>query len=183
MKKWKTLSSEIINKNPWTEFRHDRFEMPNGYQGDYYYIQTPGGSVAVVPVLNDGRLVLVSQHRYLFDRTSLTFPVGGVKEAQTPEEGARAELLEESGYSAGKIDLLAKTAPSHGLIKEYTHTYLATDLSEGIPNPDDTEQIEVVLMSAEEIDAAIASGEIWDGFTIIAWYFARPSVLKIIQSL
>jgi len=51
MKKWKTVSSEVLNKNPWTEFRHDRFEMPNGYQGDYFYLQTPGGSVTIVPVI------------------------------------------------------------------------------------------------------------------------------------
>ena len=183
MKKWKTLSSEVINKNPWTEFRHDRFEMPSGYQGDYFYLQTPGGSVTIVPILPDGRIVLHREYRYLFERESLEFPSGGVKAGQTPEQAAAAELEEETGYAGGSFEMLSKTAPTNGLLREYMHTFVATGLTEGVARPDETEDFEVVTMTVDEVDAAIASGEIWDGFCVTAWYFARPRVLEIIQGM
>jgi 8-oxo-dGTP pyrophosphatase MutT (NUDIX family) len=180
MKSWKTLSTEVINKNPWTEFLHDRFETPDGKQGDYYYIKTPIGSVIIVPILNDGRLVLHREYRYLFDRESLEFPSGGIKIDQTDKEAAVAELREETGYTAENIEKISEIAPGNGLFLEYTHVFLADGLAPGETDPDEFESFEAALMTVEEVDEAIQSGEIWDGFSISAWCLVRQRVIDFI---
>lgn len=183
MKPWETLSSEVLHKNPWTSFHKDRFRMPNGFEGDYYYMKTPAGSVVIVPVLADGRLVLHREYRYLFDRVSLEFPCGGIKVEQTPDVAAHAELEEETGYKAQVMEYIHKIAPSNGMFKEYSDIYLATGLTDGDAKPDKTEEFEVVLMTPEEVDQAIEEKEIWDGFTIIAWQLTRQKVLDTINKL
>lgn len=181
MKSWKTLKTESLHKNPWTEFLHKRFETPDGKQGDYYYMKTPVGSVIIVPVLDDGRLVLHREYRYLFDRVSLEFPSGGIKLEQTDEEAAVAELQEETGYTAGHIEKIREVAPANGLFEEYMRVYLAHGLVAGETNPDEFESFESVLMTVEEVDEAIGSGEIWDGFSISAWCLVRKKVVEYIE--
>ncbi|NQV89556.1 MAG: NUDIX hydrolase [Parcubacteria group bacterium] len=181
MKKWKRISTEVINKNPWTEFLHDRFETPDGRQGDYYYMKTPVGSVLIVPLLDDGRLVLHREYRYLFDRISLEFPAGGIKIEQSPEQAARAELQEETGYTVNHLEEIQKIAPGNGLFLEYTHVFLAKELTAGETSPDEFEEFEPVLMTVGEVDAAIQTGEIWDGFSLSAWCLVRQRVLDILE--
>ena len=178
MKKWKRLSRKSLHKNQWTEFIHDRFETEDGRQGDYYFMKTPVGSVITVPLLDDGRLVLHREYRYVFDRESLEFPSGGIKVGQTPEEAAMAELEEETGFIAGKLEKRLEIAPVNGLFLEYLRVFFASGLTAGEAKPDEFEEFEQVLMTPDEIDQAIASGEIWDGFSIIAWHLCKETVIK-----
>lgn len=178
LKPWKTLSSEVINQNAWSSFIHNEFETPDGRKGDYYYMKTPAGSVMVVPVLADGRLVLHREYRYVFNRISLAFPSGGIQEGQTALEAVRAELKEESGYVAKSIEKVGELAPSTGILHEYTTYFFAHDLEEGESEPEPFEEFEKVLMTVEEVDEAIASGEVWDGFTVCAWQLMRERVLN-----
>lgn len=181
-KPWKTLQTEVLHENPWTSFHHDRFEIPNGKQGDYYYMKTRG-SVVIVPLLDDGRLVLHREYRYLFDRVSLEFPSGGIKLDQTPDQAAAAELEEEIGYRSQSLEAVQEVAPANGTYKEYAHIYIATRLQAGASRPDETELFEVVLLSPSDLDQAILKGEIWDGFTIVAWCLCRERVLKHMSNL
>jgi ADP-ribose pyrophosphatase len=96
LKKWKKLSDIVLLKNPWWIYKKDETLLPSGKHGEYHYVHTNGASI-VVPVLNDGRVVLVNQYRYLNDKESLEFPCGGVKDGFTYEETAVHELEEEAG--------------------------------------------------------------------------------------
>ena len=98
----KKFSEEIIHKNPWWTYKHDKYEKPNGEEGDYYYGETLGNAM-IVPVLDDGRLVLTLQQRYLREKQSIEFPCGGLIEGQTFLEVAKRELLEETGYIADEF--------------------------------------------------------------------------------
>jgi ADP-ribose pyrophosphatase len=182
-KPWETLSSEVINKNPWTKFIHDEYVLPNGKKGDYYYIKTPVGSVTIIPVLPSGKIVLNRQFRYLFQKPSLSFPAGGIKEGKTANEAAQMELQEETGYTAAHWKHVGDVAPSIGLLKELMSSYIAWDLTPGEANPDESEEFEVVEMSIEEIDAAISSGEIWDAFAVSAWCLARSQVTELVKKI
>lgn len=176
---WEQLSNEVVHKNPWTEYHHDTYCLPNGGTGDYYYIETPG-AVAIIPVQSDGRILVHRQYRYLFQRESLEFPAGGMKKGQSPEQAARTELEEETGAVAVSCKLIGTTAPISGIVKEFQHTFVAWDLTMGESKPEDTEAFTLDAYTPDEIDAAIQSGEMWDGFCISAWALAKPHVLEIL---
>src|SRR3970040_390252 len=110
LSKWKKLTGFELARNPWWTYRKDEFELPSGKKGDYHYVHTNGASL-IVPVLNDGRVVLVNQYRYLCDRESLEFPCGGVKEGWTYDKTAVGELEEEAGYIARDWRLVGEFNP------------------------------------------------------------------------
>jgi ADP-ribose pyrophosphatase len=172
MKKWKKLSEEILHKNPWYEYRHDKYKLPNGKESDYYYVRVRGGGV-VIPLLDSKRIILVKQYRYLMDRDSIEFPNGQRKIGQTCEQGAQTELEEEAGYQAGKLELVGQCAPYNGISDEITNVYLATELKKTKSHPDETEEIEILIKTPKEIDKMIETGKIWDGQMIAAWCLAR----------
>lgn len=176
MKKWEKLSEEIIHKNPWWTYKHDKFKLPNGKEGDYYYMHSFGG-IIMVPVLDDGRIIMVRQYRYLFDRDCIEFPAGGVKEGQTFEEAGRAELEEETGHN-GSLKLVGEFAPFVGFSKELLRVFLVTDLEKTESHPEETEGIEVLFRTPEEIDKMVETNEIWGGETMAAWAMVRKYLKK-----
>lgn len=182
MKKWKTLSTEIIKKNPWWEYRLDRFRMPNGYEGEYHYVH-PQGEVLVIPVTAEGQILLHRQYRYLFDRMSLEFPAGHVEDGQTYEEAVRMELAQECGMAAGTLTFVGKLAPSVGEYDAYVHVYVASDLESTPATPDPTEDFELMTMSPAQVDEAILSGEMWDGYCVGPWMISKPHVETVIDRL
>lgn len=171
MKKWEKLSEETLHKNPWCEFKHDKYRLPNGKEGDYYYMQTPG-AVCLVPVLDDGRVIMVKQWRYLFGRESIELPMGGVKRNQSYEEAVRAEIEEEAGYN-GDFHLVGWFVPTNGQVDEVMKVFLINNLKKTQSHPDETEEIEILYKTPEEIDKMIETNEIWDGETMAAWALAR----------
>lgn len=173
----KTLSSEVIHKNPWWNYKHDEYELPGNKIGNYYYAETRGVSM-VIPRLANGRYFLVRQFRYLAQRDSWEFPGGGLKEGQTPEAAARAELFEEAGLEATLLTLLGETEPSNGFIKDRTYSWLAEVTPMAINQPDMTEVFTATkAVTAVEFDQMLLEGEIWCGQTITAWYLAKAKGL------
>ncbi|MCU0845146.1 MAG: NUDIX hydrolase [Spirochaetes bacterium] len=169
---WKKLTSLELFRNPWWTYRMDTVELPGGREGEYHYVHT-GGSVMLVPVRSDGRILLVRQFRYLDGRVSLEFPAGGVREGEDPASIAHKELVEETGHD-GAIEYIGYFNPCNGIVDENTRVYLARDLSPSTRyRKDDTEEFEVVSVSADEIDAAIRQNDIYDGMTMAAWAMAR----------
>lgn len=173
--KLKKLSSKLIDRNPFWEYKIDEYEYPNGDKGNYYYVNSPG-STMVVPRLSDGVFVLTKQYRYLNREECIEFPGGGMRPGASPEENAAAELLEESGYAAGSLKYLGRNNPCNGLTNEICNVYLACDLELRSPRPDDSEEFEIFTATADEINDMIRSGIIWDGMTLAAWsvyYFSE----------
>ncbi len=175
--RWKKLSTELRFRNPWWSYLLDRFRLPGGKEGEYHYIQTPG-SAMVVPVTDDGRLLLVNQYRYLCDRESLEFPGGGVKPGQAAEAAARVELAEEAGVQARELIHLGRHDPWNGVTDEMCDVFLARGLvHDPSAHPEETETIENAPLTVADFEARIASGEIWDGMTLAAWCLARKYVV------
>ncbi|MBI2430146.1 MAG: NUDIX hydrolase [Ignavibacteriales bacterium] len=168
LKRWKTLSSKILFKNPWWTYKLDEFEIPDGIKGEYNYVFTRGSSL-VVPVTNDGKIILVNQYRYLCDRESIEFPCGGVKEGKSYEEMANIELEEETGYRASDLKFAGEFNPFNGVTSEICHVYIARNLVRSQQKPDATEEFEIHYKSPDEIESLIVSNQIWDGMTMAAW--------------
>jgi len=172
LKTWKKLSESVVFKNPWWTYKRDAFELPSGEPGEYHYVHTNGSSM-VLPIMEDGTILLVNQYRYLLNRESLEFPCGSVKEGFTHEETARQELVEETGCSAKILTRVGDLNPFNGVTIEMCRVYVASRLHYVGGTPDETEEFEIVRAASAEIDARIGAGLIWDGMTIAAWAIAK----------
>ena len=173
---WKTLRREEVLSTPWMSLYHDQFEMPNGKKGNYFYLHTKG-SALTIPITDDGKILLVKQYRYLTNNASIELPCGGVKDGQSDEDAARAELVEETGYDCQKLKKAGKFVPYNGLSDEFCTVFIARKLSFVGSKPEETEQIEVLAVTPEEVDAMIEKGKIVDGMSIAGWLLGRRHIL------
>jgi ADP-ribose pyrophosphatase len=172
LSRWKKLSSKIIRKNSWWTYKLDMFQIPKGVKGEYHYVHTEG-SAMIVPVADDGRIILVNQYRYLCDRESVEFPCGGVKPGYTYDDMARLELEEETGYLARSWDVAGEFNPFNGATDEICRVFVARDLTLAKPKPESTEEFEVLFTSPKNIETMIDEKKIWDGMTLAAWALVR----------
>ena len=168
LRHWKKLSSKVLFTNPWWTYRVDTFKIPDGVEGEYHVVHTEGSSM-VIPILDDGRIVLVNQYRYLRDRESIEFPCGGVKPEHTYEEMARLELEEEAGYRAGSWSVVGEFNPFNGATDEMCRVFVARGLVPVEARPESTEEFEILKLTVKELESLIAERKIWDGMTLAAW--------------
>jgi ADP-ribose pyrophosphatase len=172
MRRWARLSREVLFTTPTYTFEHDRFRLPDGGEGDYYHVRTPG-AVMVIPRDEDGRILLVRQYRYLLDEDSLELPAGGLKVGTDPREQARMELEEEAGFTAHRWREIGRFASWNGVTNEICRVFLAWDLEPASARPDQTEEFELVRATWEEVVRMIETNEIYDGMTLASIALAR----------
>ena len=156
-------------------FEVNHLELPMGVEGTFGVIKHPGASLAV-PVLDDGRVVVLRQYRFAVATRLLEFPAGTLDPGETPLSTMQRELQEEAGYSAERWDSLGAMLPCPGYSDEVIHLFLARDLTLLAERPpgDDDEDLEVLLMEPAQLDAALAGGdEYLDGKSVTAWFRAR----------
>lgn len=184
LKHWKKISEEIVHANPWWDYKRDLFELPNGKRGEYYYVGAEAAST-VIPVMQDGRLFIQNQYRYLWDAESWEFPVGNARYKKEdgsfamlgPEETARRELQEETGMRDGAFELVGVYCPIFGFMKERHSIFIARDLTAGESSPEETEEFEQRHVTPQEFDQMVADGKITNGVTLSAWALARHHFL------
>jgi ADP-ribose pyrophosphatase len=172
LKTWKKIRQVLEIKNPWWTYRQDDVSLSSGKTGEYHFVHVKGSSM-IVPILSDGKIILVKQYRYLADRESLELPCGSVKETSTYDETARHELAEETGYRANDWRYVAEFNPYNGVTDEMCKVFIARNLIPVKVQHDETEEFEHFFLFPQEIDAKIESGEIWDGMTLAAWALVK----------
>ncbi|MCC6751801.1 MAG: NUDIX hydrolase [Deltaproteobacteria bacterium] len=172
VQKWQRLSQRTVWSCHYFEVSHETYRLPRGGDGDYHYVKL-ADSVFVVPVLDDGRLALVRQHRYLYQRASVEFPGGGIRGGASALEAAQAELREEAGFAAESWEPIGRYAPCNGITTETCHLFVARGLTEVGAAPEETEEMELVLLAPDELRRAIAKGQVWDGMTVAAFGLYR----------
>lgn len=128
------------------------------------------GAVVLLPVLSDGRVVMIENHRHSVGQTLLELPAGTIESGEPPESTAARELIEETGYQAGKLEKLHEFYSCPGICDELMHLYIATDLTAGEPDREATEQIENRIVSRDEVTQLISLGEIRDAKTLVGLY-------------
>jgi len=163
---WRRRSRRVAYENPWIDVWQDEVDRPDGSAGIYGMVHFHGRAVGVVAVGDDGRLLLVGQHRYALDEYSWEIPEGGVPVAESLEAGARRELHEETGYTAARWRQLARITISNSVTDERGALFLAEDLTPGVAEPDPSELLEVRWATLDELLAEIAAGEIHDVLTM-----------------
>ena len=173
------LEQRLFYKGRKFDYEVVKLRLPNGIEGHWECVRHPGGALAV-PVTADGKFVLVKQYRFTVKGRLLEFPAGTVESHEDPAETIKREIEEETGYRAAKWQSLGKFILAPGYSDEYIYAYLAQDLEklEHPPQQDEDEDIEVVLMSEEELEAAILAGEPIDAKSICTFYMARAILNK-----
>jgi 8-oxo-dGTP pyrophosphatase MutT (NUDIX family) len=169
---WKRQSSRYLFESRWYNVRQDRVVLPGGEPITYTLVDHPGYAM-IVPVLEDGRVILERVFRYALQETVLECPSGGL-DGQTPAEAAARELEEETGWIAGRLTSLGTFFGSAGMSNERFHLFLADQLSEtGQIAREPTEQIELAIMPLEHAFELVLDGGITEGPTALGIMLAR----------
>lgn len=126
------------------------------------------GAVCILPLLDDGRLVLLRNHRAAVDQWLVEIPAGTCETGEEPSATALRELAEETGYSAAELVHVCDFWMSPGILKERMHFFVARQLTSGQQSLDEGESIETVVVGYQEALAMIRSGQIEDAKTIVA---------------
>lgn len=164
---WRRQTRRCVYDNPWLELYHDEVVRPDGSQGVYGVVHFRAAAVGVVAVADDGRLLLVGQHRYTLDEYSWEIPEGGVDPDESMLEGAQRELREETGFEADTWRQLCRVTVSNSVTDERGAIFLATGLRRaGDAEPEATEELEVAWATLDEVIERIDAGEIHDVITI-----------------
>jgi 8-oxo-dGTP pyrophosphatase MutT (NUDIX family) len=164
---WVRRTRRTAYQNPWITIWHDEVTRPDGEPGIYGVVHFANLAVGVVPVDDDGRILLVGQYRYTLDDYSWEIPEGGVPFDEDPLDGARRELREETGFEAGEWHELVRLATSNSVTDEVGVIYVARQLTEGMATPDGTEELVSRWASLDESLAMIDRGEITDAMSQI----------------
>lgn len=160
-----TLGSEQIYKGKVFDIRVDEIR-----EGDVRYkreIVVHKGSAVVIPVFDDGTVALVRQYRHAAGKHLLEICAGTLNEREDPEAGARRELEEEIGVTAGKLEKLCEFYVSPGFVTEKMYLFLATDLAETAQNLESDEILTVERHPIDSLLKMIENGQIEDAKTII----------------
>ena len=173
------LEQKLTYKGRKFDYEVVKLRLPNGATGEWECIRHPGGALAV-PVTKDGKFVLVKQYRFTVAGRLLEFPAGTVEKDESAFETIKREIEEETGYRAHQWQDMGKFILAPGYSDEYIYAFLARGLEKlaAPPQQDEDEDIEVVLMSEEELEQAILSGEPIDGKSIACFYMAKAYLRK-----
>ncbi len=164
-----SLSSEDAYQGKFLRLKKDIVGLPDGQETYREYLIHPG-AVAILPVLDDGRILLERQFRYPVDQAMLEIPAGKLEVGEDPLICAKRELLEETGYTAGSWEFLGRIHPVISYSTEFIDIYLAKNLTPGERCLDQGEFLDVFAATLDEMHEWIANGKIPDVKTIISVY-------------
>jgi len=164
---WTRHSRRVGYQNPWLALWHDDVTRPDGEPGIYGVVHFANSAVGVVAIDEGDRVALVGQHRYAFDAFSWEIPEGGSPLAEDSLEGARRELVEETGVTARTWREIGRWQLSNSVTDEAAVVYLATDLEQGQAQPEGSEELIVKWLPFDEVMAMIRDGEIRDALTVL----------------
>lgn len=163
----KRVARDLKYKGTILSMYSDTISVPNGNTAHWDFIEHMGAA-AVVPVLPDGRILLVRQYRNALDCETLEIPAGSLNDDEPTCEAAARELEEETGFRSKKLEKLISVATAVAFCNEIVDIYVATELEKTKQHLDEDEFIEVEAYSTEEIAALIYAGTIQDSKTIAA---------------
>ena len=178
---WEIIRSDELYSTPYFRFRRDTCALPDERVMPAYYVWELVDWVNVVPLTDDGHIILVKQYRHAAQRRFYEFP-GGTTEPDSeerPEDAARRELREETGYEPGDLGYLGHHYPNPGIQNNKMHVYLATGcLYAGVPKLDTYEDIEVESVPVQEFVQAVEQGRPMHSLMMASLMLALPAIKK-----
>lgn len=163
----KQIASKQIFDGKVVKLFVDDIELPNG-KGAFREVVRHPGAVCVIPITDDGEVIMVKQFRYPFSSVLLEIPAGKLEPNEDPLEAVKRELEEESGVVAENIEFIGMTYTTVAFTDEKIYTYMATGLTFKESHPDEDEFLEVVRLPLDTLVNMVMSGEIKDSKTQVA---------------
>jgi ADP-ribose diphosphatase len=169
-KKAKILNSEVIFEGKSFGVRRDELIEPTGVRTMREVVTHPG-SVVVLPVLPDGKIVLVRQYRHATGQYLWELVAGRMERGENPKKGAARELIEETGYRAKKFTVFLQLFPTPGFLQERMYLLLAEGLTLGAAEPEEDEKLIVGTYSKKQLEEMMQSGKMRDAKSIAGLLF------------
>ncbi len=167
MAPWIPLTSAVRYTRGKLALREDTWRLPDGSER-VYPVLVAGVAVAILAFVDDDRVVLVRQYRHLQRGASWELPGGGALPDEDPAVAAQRELREESGYRAGRIELLTRFHPANAYLEETGYCYVARDLASDPLPADDDEFFERALVPFAEALRMSLAGKITESYSKVA---------------
>lgn len=164
---WVTLEIQEVYRNPWIRITHREVLNPRGNPGIYGLVHFQHIAVGVIPVDEAGNTWLVGQYRYALDRYSWEIPEGGCPLHTDPLETAKRELREETGLRAASWEKILECDVSNSVTDETGVIFLARELTEGLWEPEETEELRIRKLPLQEAVEMVLRGEIRDSLSIM----------------
>ena len=161
------INRELKYSGKLFEVYSDTISIPNGNIAHWDFIKHKGAA-AVIPITDDGKVVMVRQYRNALDRETLEIPAGGLNPDEPTIDAAARELEEETGYRSNDLELLITVATTVAFCNEKIDIYLARNLIQSKQNLDEDEYVEVEEYTVDELTDMIYAGKINDSKTIAA---------------
>jgi ADP-ribose pyrophosphatase len=169
----RVLSSDVVFQGRVFGVRRDRVIEPSGVEATREYV-THSGSVVVLPVFPDGRILLIRQYRYAARQYLWELVAGRKDEGENFAQGAKRELEEETGYSARKLTKILDIFPSPGFVSENMVIFVAQGLTKGVARPEEDERITQRIVTLRGAETWIRSRKIRDAKSVAGiLYYSR----------
>ncbi len=177
---WKCLAVKRIFSSPWLRLEDHRVRAPGGREFRHVVVHA-GPSVLIVPVTDDGRVVITREYRYPTRGWNYELPGGGIGGLR-PAAAARKELREETGYVGRRFRKIGRFVVYSGISSEFCHVFLATGLRLESQQLEPTEQITTRAVTWRELDRMIAANRFRDGMSLAALMMSRARLLPLVGS-
>lgn len=164
------LSSNPVYDGIFLQMKRDKVRLPDGHTAVREYLMHPG-AVAILALLDDGRVLLERQYRYPMGRSCIEIPAGKLNLGEDPLLCAKRELAEETGYTAKNWSYIRRIHPVISYSTEFIDIYLAQDLSSGKSHLDEEEFLDVFAAPLEQLMEWVERGDVTDVKTTIAAYW------------
>jgi len=166
----KTVESKLVHRGKFLTLKLDTVELPDGKHATREFVEHPG-AVMILPLFDDGRVLLERQYRYPIRKVLLEYPAGKLDPNESELACAKRELLEETGYTAREWFFLTRIHPVISYSTEFIDLYLARGLTAGESKLDEGEFLETFIADRSQIFEWIKSGHISDVKTIIGSFW------------
>ncbi|MGB9628699.1 MAG: NUDIX hydrolase [Thermodesulfobacteriota bacterium] len=176
IKSWKRVHSKRLQSYRVFSIRADKAISPRTGKGHDFYIIESEDWVNIIPLTLDHQVVMIRQYRHGSREVTLEIPGGLVDSGDTPKKAACRELLEETGYQAQRVERIGVVNPNPAIFSNRCYTFLAKGVRKvANPTPDQTEDIEMILVPLKKIPNLILNGKIDNAMVITAFahYFLR----------
>jgi 8-oxo-dGTP pyrophosphatase MutT (NUDIX family) len=173
---WEVLRRVTVYDSPWVRIHRDDIRLPDGSMIDgHHVVDVPRPAVGIIPVGEDGRILLIEHYRFITGTIGWEIPAGGIDTNENTESAAARELLEETGHTAAAFQYLGQYHPSNGLSNQTFHVYIGDGVVRRGNISDTNEVSRVAWFTRTEVAELLRTNAILDGFSLTAllWFFFR----------
>jgi 8-oxo-dGTP pyrophosphatase MutT (NUDIX family) len=175
---WRVLRRKTVYESPWVNLHQDTVQLPDGSVVEgHHVVDYPKHAAGVIPIGQDGRLLLVDHYRFITRTRGWEIPAGRIEQNEDPQDCAGRELIEEAGYVAGSIQKLGRYYASIGSSNLTFHLFVARNLTPTGGPLDTNEIMDRRWFSPAEVRQLIVHNSILDGLSLTALLWAMQAAL------